>query len=54
MLELRGVNTFYGSIPALRDVSLSVREGEIVHLDRGQRRGQNHYTDDRLRGDSAP
>lgn len=32
MLELRGVNTFYGSIPALRDVSLSVREGEIVTL----------------------
>ena len=32
MLELRGVTTFYGSIPALRDVSLSVREGEIVTL----------------------
>lgn len=32
MLELRGVNTFYGNIPALRDVSLIVREGEIVTL----------------------
>ncbi len=32
MLELRGVNTFYGNIPALRDVNLVVNEGEIVTL----------------------
>ena len=32
MLELRGVNTFYGNIQALRDVNLSIREGEIVTL----------------------
>lgn len=32
MLELRGVNTFYGNIQALRDVSLHIREGEIVTL----------------------
>ncbi len=32
MLELRGVNTFYGNIQALRDVNLTIREGEIVTL----------------------
>ena len=32
MLELRGVNTFYGNIQALWEVSLSIREGEIVTL----------------------
>ena len=32
MLELRGVNTFYDNIQALRDVNLSIREGEIVTL----------------------
>jgi branched-chain amino acid transport system ATP-binding protein len=32
MLELAKVNTYYGRIQALRDVSLSVREGEIVAI----------------------
>ncbi len=32
MLEFRNVNTFYGSIPALHNVSLHVDEGEIVTL----------------------
>lgn len=32
MLELKCVNTFYGKIPALRDVSIRVNEGEIVTL----------------------
>ncbi len=32
MLELKGVNTFYGNIQALRDVTLSVNDGEIVTL----------------------
>ena len=32
MLELTGVNAFYGSIQALWDVSLRVEEGEIVTL----------------------
>ncbi len=32
MLELKNVNTFYGVIHALRDVSLRVDEGEIVTL----------------------
>ncbi|HKL87314.1 MAG TPA: ABC transporter ATP-binding protein [Treponemataceae bacterium] len=32
LLELKQVNTFYGNIQALRDISLSVDEGEIVTL----------------------
>ena len=32
MLELRGVDTFYGNIQALRQVSLRIDEGEIVTL----------------------
>ena len=32
MLELRGVNVFYGAVQALREVSLRVDEGEIVTL----------------------
>ncbi len=32
LLSLRGVNTFYGPIQALRDVDLDVHEGEIVTL----------------------
>ena len=32
MLELRGVNTFYGNIQALREVNLVIGEGEIVTL----------------------
>jgi branched-chain amino acid transport system ATP-binding protein len=32
VLSLSGVNTFYGAIQALRDVSMEVHEGEIVTL----------------------
>ncbi len=32
MLELKDVDTFYGNIQALRDVSLKVNDGEIVTL----------------------
>ncbi len=32
MLELKNVNTYYGNIQALRDVSLTVRDGEIATL----------------------
>jgi branched-chain amino acid transport system ATP-binding protein len=32
VLELKNVNTFYGPVQALRDVSLTVEEGEIVTL----------------------
>jgi len=31
-MELRGVHTYYGNIHALRDISISVEEGEIVTL----------------------
>lgn len=32
MLEIRNLNVYYGGIHAIKDVSLSVREGEIVSL----------------------
>jgi len=32
MLELRNIDTHYGNIQALRDVSLTINEGEIVSL----------------------
>ncbi|TVR01314.1 MAG: ABC transporter ATP-binding protein [Spirochaetaceae bacterium] len=32
MLELKDVNTFYGSIQALKSVSMSVQKGEIITL----------------------
>ena len=32
LLELEGVHTFYGSIEALKGVSLEVNEGEVVTL----------------------
>ncbi len=32
VLSLTGINTFYGPIQALRDVSMDVNEGEIVTL----------------------
>ena len=40
MLELKNVNTFYGNIPALRDVSIKVNEGEIVTLIGGNGAGK--------------
>jgi branched-chain amino acid transport system ATP-binding protein len=32
LMELKNVNTYYGNIQALKDISLSVEEGEIVTL----------------------
>ncbi len=32
MLELRSINTYYGNIQALHDVSLTIKEGEIITL----------------------
>ncbi len=32
MLELRNINTYYGNIQALHDISLKVEEGEIITL----------------------
>jgi branched-chain amino acid transport system ATP-binding protein len=32
MLELRSISTYYGNIQALKDVSLTINEGEIVTL----------------------
>src|SRR5512134_1099298 len=30
MLEIEGIQVYYGDVPVLRNVSLSVKEGEIV------------------------
>jgi len=32
MLEVQGVNTYYGNIHALKDVSIKVEKGEIVTI----------------------
>lgn len=32
MLEIKNINTYYGNIQALHDVSISVKEGEIITL----------------------
>jgi branched-chain amino acid transport system ATP-binding protein len=32
MLELKDINVYYGAIHALRDISLEIREGEVVTL----------------------
>ena len=32
MLELKNLQTFYGNIPALKDVSIKISEGEIITL----------------------
>ncbi len=49
LLSVRGVDTFYGNIQALRSVSIDVERGEIATLDRRQRRGQDDADDDDLR-----
>ena len=40
LLSVRGVKTFYGRVMALKGVDLDVNDGEIVTLDRRQRRRQ--------------
>ncbi|MCW8893885.1 MAG: ATP-binding cassette domain-containing protein, partial [Deltaproteobacteria bacterium] len=32
MLKIQNIQTFYGNIQALKDVSIEVKEGEIVAL----------------------
>ena len=32
MLEISGINVFYGAIQALNDVSIKVEQGEIVSI----------------------
>src|SRR5688500_14027950 len=41
VLALKGVHTFYGTIHALKGVSLEVREGEIVTLIRANGAGKS-------------
>ena len=40
LLQLEGVNTYYGQIHILQDSNLVVREGELVCLLGGQRLGE--------------
>ena len=42
LLELRDIHSYYGNIHALKGVSLTVEEGEIVTLIGAQRRRQDH------------
>lgn len=41
LLEFRGVNTFYGRIPVLKDVNYTIGEGEIVCLLGGNASGKS-------------
>ena len=43
LLEVKDIHTYYGNIQALKGVSLTVEEGEIVTHDRLQRRRQVHH-----------
>ena len=50
LLSIRGVETYYGNIRALKGVDLDVNRGEIVTLISLKRRWQDHADDDDLRG----
>src|SRR5215212_1077774 len=41
LLELEGINTYYGAIHILQDVNLAVREGELVCLLGGNASGKS-------------
>ena len=49
LLSVRGVDTFYGNIQALRSRQHRCRARRDRHADRRQRRGQDHADDDDLR-----
>ncbi|MEZ4602789.1 MAG: hypothetical protein R2861_05085 [Desulfobacterales bacterium] len=49
MLRLQNVNSYYGLIHILKNVSMHVSEGEIVALLRGQRCRQNNHPADHQR-----
>ena len=44
LLEIRGLNTYYGESHILRDVDLTVKKGEMVS-DRSQWCGQDHVVE---------
>ena len=49
LLSIRGVETYYGNIRALKGVDLDVYEGEIVTLIGSNGAGKIHADDDDLR-----
>ena len=53
MLNVEGVNVYYGAIHAIKDISFHVNEGGDRHPDRRQRRRQIHQPEDHL-GPAAP
>ena len=53
LAELEGVSHAYDTAPVLTGASLQLRRGEILALDRSQRRGQDDPRQDRLGPDRA-
>lgn len=49
MLKIEDINVYYGNIQALKGISLSINEGEIVTLDRGKRSGEKHDAENHFR-----
>ena len=53
LLELKGLKISYGGINAVKGIDLNVSQGEMVALNRRQRRRQDHYTQGYLRDSSC-
>ena len=54
MLEIRDIHTYYGNIHALKGVSLTVDEGEIVTLIGSNGAGKDHHPAFDLRPAETP
>ena len=54
MLEVRGIDVFYGDVQVIWDLSFEVGTGGDRRPDRRQRRGQVDDPEDRLRAPEAP
>ncbi len=50
LLQTKGIKKRYGSVEALRGVDFSIRRGETVGAARRQRRRQEHFREDPVRG----
>ena len=53
VLEVQDVTKRFGPVTALRDVNVQLRAGEVLGLDRRQRRGQEHAREHSLRRTSC-
>ena len=54
MLNVENINVYYGAIHAVKGVSFTVEEGEIITLIGAQRRRQVHHPEDRVRPAPQP